>query len=252
MVNNNPFSKNLVDSVVDRVTDRARSKLQVFVDKGTNGVIGGKTPNQYDNFSVERFKSAVLSNGLARPNRFRTIIISPVGTPGDDELVSLFCESTQLPQLIMQTKPFRIQGVTHQRVVGAEYGGEGIAMMFHIDREMRVKKYFDEWAHAVINRGEFSVNYFDNYRKDITIEQLDEQDNVTYSLRLIDAFPRAINLVELDHGSTNQTHRLNVLFAYKYWETLDVNHTNAVSGSLTAANFNYDPSKPDNKNTTIK
>lgn len=198
-----------------------------------------------DNFSLERFKTTVLSNGLARPTRFKVVIISPGAAGTDDELVSLFCESSQLPQMILNVKPFKIQGPSHQRALGAEYGGEGLPMTFHIDREMKVKKYFDDWLHTVVNPGSFTVNYFDDYKKDITIEQLDEQNNITYSLRLVDAFPRSVNLIDLNHTAINQTHRLTVLFTYRYWETLDINHSNVAQGNLRAVNFNFDAGSPE-------
>lgn len=199
-----------------------------------------------DNFSLDRFKSSVLNGGMARPNRFQAIIISPSATARDDELVSLYCESAQFPQVTLQVKPFKIQGPSYQRPISVEYGGEGLPLTFHLDRDMRVKKYFDDWIHNVVNPGSFTMNYFKEYVKDITLNQLDEQNNITYSLRLVDAFPRMTNIVDLNHSTTNQIHKLTVLFVYRYWETLDINHSNVEGGAgLQAVNFETAP--PENK-----
>ena len=40
---------------------------------------------------------------------------------------------------------------------------------------------------------------------------------MTNEIKLIEAFPRNLNLMDLNHSASNQTHRLNVLFAYRYW-----------------------------------
>ena len=37
-------------------------------------------------------------------------------------------------------------------------------------------------------------------------------------MELYEAFPRSVNLLELNNSAQNQTHRLNVLFAYHYWK----------------------------------
>ena len=56
--------------------------------------------------------------------------------------------------------------------------------------------------------------------KTIIFQPLDEQDNVTYEIELSEAFPRSLNLLELNNSAQNQTHRLNVLFAYRYWKDI--------------------------------
>jgi hypothetical protein len=101
---------------------------------------------------------------------------------------------------------------------GAEYGGEGVSLTFHVDRDMNVKKFFDEWTAVVVDPDTGLVNYQENYISTINLRQLNEQENVTYELELFEAFPRSVNLLELNNSAQNQTHRLNVLFAYRYWK----------------------------------
>jgi hypothetical protein len=123
-----------------------------------------------------------------------------------------------LPPVNISTKSFKIFGPTYQRPFGAEYGGEGISLTFHVDRDMNVKKFFDEWTAVVVDPDTGIVGYQHEYVSTITLRQLDEQENVTYELELYEAFPRSINLLELNNSAQNQTHRLNVLFAYRYWK----------------------------------
>lgn len=173
------------------------------------------------NFNLSKFIGAVRSDSLARVNRFEVLINPPKNMIDTNRAnagaVSLYCEMSSLPPFNVSTKSFKIFGPTYQRPFGAEFGGEGIAMTFHVDREMKVKKFFDNWASIVVDPSSGLVGYQDEYTSTIVLRQLDEQDNVTYEIELEEAFPRSINPLELNNSAQNQTHRLNVLFAYRYW-----------------------------------
>ena len=125
-----------------------------------------------------------------------------------------------LPPVNISTKSFKIFGPTYQRPFGAEYGGEGISFTFHVDRDMKVKTFFDDWTSIVVDPVSGTVGWQEDYVVDLYIRQLDEQENVTYEIKLIDAFPRSVNLLELNNSAQNQTHRLNVLFGYRTWESM--------------------------------
>jgi hypothetical protein len=173
------------------------------------------------NYSLERFRSEVLDGaGLARNNRFEVIITPPRGLSdrgSESELASLYVEQASVPLLNIFAKPFKIFGPTYQRPITSEYGGEGMPITFHVDRNMRIRRFFEDWMHLIVDPARFTVGYQENYISDIFIRQLDEQNNVTNEIKLIEAFPRNINLMDLNNNSSNQTHRLNVLFAYRYW-----------------------------------
>lgn len=183
-------------------------------------------------FSLDKFRSEVLSGaGLARTNRFEVTIPPPASLAGSynvSDLASLYVEQASIPTLSINTKSLRIFGPAYQRPVSSEYGGEGISMTFHIDQKMMVRRFFEDWMHTIVDPVKFTVNYQENYITDLLIKQLDEQDNVVYEVKLIEAFPRSINLMELNNSSSNQTHRLNVLFAYRYWYNTNTERTNPV------------------------
>jgi hypothetical protein len=176
------------------------------------------------NFNLTQFIGAIREDSLARVNRFEVLINAPSTLIGrniaNSGAVSLYCEMASLPPVNISTKSFKIFGPTYQRPFGAEYGGEGISMTFHIDRDMLVKKFFDEWTTKVVDPDSGLVGYQESYATKIVLRQLDEQENVTYEIELTEAFPRSVNLLELNNSATNQTHRLNVLFAYRYWKEI--------------------------------
>jgi len=187
------------------------------------------------NFSLQSFISAVATRGMARTNRYEVAIVSPSGTTEENTLTSLFCEISALPGMNIAVKPYKIFGPSYQMPLSAEYNGEGLAMTFLLDSNMMVKRFFDDWMHLVSAPGYFHVNYRAVYARDILIRQLDEgsavtgesdadgdaRPRVTYATRLVGAFPRSMNLVDLNHTTADLVHRLTVIFAYRYWETVD-------------------------------
>ena len=176
------------------------------------------------NFSIEDFRSAIFKDSLARTNRFEVLITTAPKAykfrENTNWNLSLYCEMASLPPINISTKSFKIFGPTYQRPYAAEYGGEGISFTFHVDRDMKVKTFFDDWAALVVDPVTGTVGWQDEYITDLYIRQLDEQENVTYEVKLLEAFPRSVNLLELNNSAQNQTHRLNVLFGYRTWESL--------------------------------
>ncbi len=172
-------------------------------------------------FNLERFRNTLLSStSLARTNRFEVFINTPPGVSAESaRLASMYVEQSSFPILNIATKSQRIFGPAYQRPQYIEYGGEGIPITFHVDRDMQVKQFFVDWCHKIINPYSFEAGYQNEYATTINIKQLNELDQVTYEIELLEAFPRNLNLMELNNASTNQTHRLTVLFAYRYWRT---------------------------------
>jgi len=172
------------------------------------------------NFNISRFTAEVNAYGLARPSRFEVIITPPrsiLGLASTSRTVSLFCDATILPGMSIITKQLKSFGPAYQRPVSVEYGGDAINMAFYIDTQMWVKAFFDAWMTKIVNWKSFTVEYQSEYVSQIEIRQLDEKDNVTYSVILEDAFPRSINMLDLNSSSANQAHKLSVIFAYRRW-----------------------------------
>lgn len=191
-------------------------------------------------FTIDRFRSEVLSRGLAKPNRFEVVISAPpcVNQPQTAQLVSLFAESAQLPITRINTSQQRIFGPPTQHPQYAEYGGDNISVQFYLDREMSIKKFFDTWIDGVVNRKTFTAYYQKNYLTTASISQLDEQDNVMYRAKFEDLFPISVNPYVVDHNQPNTAGRLNVTFAYRIWRYEEAGTPQAPKNNVT------DPVRP--------
>jgi hypothetical protein len=168
-------------------------------------------------FSLENFRAEVLANGLAKSHRFEVQIQAPPGlVPEDARFASLFADGTQLPTTRLNTVTQRMWGSPRLLPLWAEYGGDNITLNFHLDRKYAVKRFFDGWIDKVVSRDTSLVSYYSNYIADIMIGQLDEKEDITYMVVLKEAYPIAVNPVQLDMNSVGLS-RLSVTFAYKKW-----------------------------------
>jgi hypothetical protein len=108
--------------------------------------------------------------------------------------------------------------------VGVDYGGDNLSITFLVDRELNTKLFFDGWMDTIVtptqsqNPAWHTTNYRSNYIGSIIINQLDESDTVVYSVTVYDAFPIAVNPMQVDSNLTNTVHKLNVTFNYRYWD----------------------------------
>lgn len=199
------------------------------------------------NFRLSDFIAEARTTSFARTNRFEILINTPPSLSREtSKLTSLYAEQINFPPMIAGLRSYKVWGPSIHRPQSIEYGGEGITAVFHVDRNMTVKKFFDNWVHSIVNKNDFTVGYLNEYATSIDINQLDEKNNITYSVKLYDAFPRSLNIMELNNQSQNQTHRLSVVFAYRYWfELPDRRQTTDVPGSL------INPENPRQDNRTV-
>lgn len=205
--------------------------------------------------SLKEFIATVKTEGVARPNRFRVDIMVPtslspyVQAPAMARRLNLYCESANFPAQSIGVRQQRIYGPNYQRPYNVDYGGEGMTMTFNLDRDMKIKAFFDAWMGQIID----PIQYFAYHQKHyisnrIIIEQLDEQDRVKYGISIEDAFPRSMSLLELNQSSQNQVHKLNVTFAYRRWIPMhSITTSVAYPKVLPARKIVANPSNPTGK-----
>jgi hypothetical protein len=91
-----------------------------------------------------------------------------------------------------------------------------IALTFILGDDMETKVFFDTWQEFINPTYSFNFTYKTDYVTNITINQYDVHNDLTYSINLIDAFPVSVNQLDLD-WSADGHHKLTVVFAYSYW-----------------------------------
>lgn len=176
-------------------------------------------------FSVERFRTEVGSKGFARQNRF-VVQLHNVDFSFElsEQNLILLCQSASIPGVTVAVKKQTLFGPDYIRPASINYG-DTLSMTFLCDKDMKVKRLFDMWVHQAVNMSSFTVNYKYRYARDITISQIDEKEEITYSVKLIDAFPVQLGALSLNQSALDRFHMLPVTFAYRYWETNQITNS---------------------------
>lgn len=166
---------------------------------------------------INEFKSSFVDD-LARPSRFKVKINLPpvLSAITDSKHLSMRCENAQLPGRSLATGELRIYGPTEKFPYQSTY--EDMTLTFIVGNSMIEKTVFNQWIDYINPSERWNFEYKKNYATDIIITQYDLSNNEVHNVKLIDAFPVSVSQLDLDWSNENSYHKLNVTFAYTYWE----------------------------------
>jgi hypothetical protein len=167
---------------------------------------------------LQNFISSFTSD-LARPNRFEVFLNLPPSVSQaanfNTEDLRYRCETAQLPGRTFDTIEQKTYGPIEKFPNLTTY--TDIDLSFIVEDNMNVKEVFDLWLEFINYKGNNNFYYKSEYAADIKIAQYTVANELAYSVRLIDAFPISMNQMDLDWSSDGY-HKLNVTFAYTYWD----------------------------------
>ena len=167
--------------------------------------------------NISQFKSSFKTD-VARPARFDVtipvpVVLSPYITTGRN--LSFRCEAAALPGRTFETTERKMGSAPKEKMPYLTNYDEA-QFTFLLSDNMAEKIFFDSWMELINPTTDFNFQYKSNYAVDVSINQYDVSNNLTYSAVLRDAFP--INLNQLDTDWSNDGyHKLVVVFAYKQW-----------------------------------
>jgi hypothetical protein len=166
--------------------------------------------------SLENFKSSFRTE-LSRPNRFDVYLFPPPGLYSEYNMVQLAyrCEAAQLPGRTFATTDQRTYGPVEKFPYLTTYND--LDLTFIVSGDMEEKYFFDNWFEYINPKSTNNYKYKEDYSTDLLINQYDLSNRLTYSARIIQAYPISINQLDLD-WSTDGYHKLIVTFAYTRWE----------------------------------
>lgn len=173
--------------------------------------------------TINDFRSS-FNVDVARPSRFDVTIPIPyffLTQLNNAKQLTYRCESTELPGRAFDTVNRQIGTLPVQKFPLKSLYND-LAMTFIVSDDMSEKIFFDQWMELINPQSDFNMKYKTDYAVDISINQYDVSNNLTYSATLIDAFPIAVNQLDVDWTSTDNHHKLTVVFAYTQWFNNDV------------------------------
>tara|TARA_Y100000004_G_scaffold104311_1_gene117048 strand:+ start:3456 stop:4160 length:705 start_codon:yes stop_codon:yes gene_type:complete len=191
---------------------------------------------------IDDFKSAISKRGgLSRPNRFLVIMTPPgaslintdwqghissalAGNFGFNDLINdprdmaLLCQSCSFPGKQINTIDHDRSGFANPVKAPYQYTMEDVTFTFHLTNDYFVKKQFDNWQNTVLNPRTHTIGWKKNYTSSVVIQQLDQSNTNVYGIKLVNAYPVAVNSIQLDNSTTDSTHQVSVTMAYDYYE----------------------------------
>ena len=192
---------------------------------------------------IAEFKSS-FSKELARPSKFDVNIPIPLGLIpylGTSRMLTMRCENAELPGRTIATTSMKIYGVEEKFPYMSSYND--MSLTFIVSDNMKEKKFFDAWLNWINPNSSYNLKYKQDYSIALRINQYDVQNQVSYSVDLVDAYPIAVNGMDLN-WSADGYHKLTVTFAYTNWrdnslETLAMDFLeNVISDSMFRSNSN--------------
>lgn len=200
----------------------------------------------------EQHNAHLLKHGLARTNRFQVIIQLPekivdqasAEAKTSSNLAKWFGEAIKIVKIFtgkgsseftrgldIMTSQTELPGKTIN-ISETKYNGDTLKagqsilygqhqFVFKVSSDMYEKGIIERWMDLIVDPNTHEVGYQNTYATNITINQLNLNDEIVYSVRLIDAFPVNVNSMVLSNSEMNNTHELMVQFAYRKWENVD-------------------------------
>ena len=127
------------------------------------------------------------------------------------------CESISFPGQNVRSVPDTLRyGPAREHAQGMTYGP--FTATFICSSDMREKKYFEKWQRAIINQENWNVKYYDDYKGELKISQLDTNDNETYFITVKEAYPKTILAQDMGYAQVNAYQTVGIEFTYRYWE----------------------------------
>lgn len=167
--------------------------------------------------NINDFKAS-FQKDLSRPHKFDVNIPIPLTLiPYIQSAKSLTyrCENANLPGRTFATAEQKTYGPIEKYPYLNTY--TDIDMTFIVDDDMSQKVFFDAWLNYINPLYNNNMRYKGDYSTVITVNQYDVTNQISYSVNLYDAYPISMNQMDLDWSSDGY-HKLNVTFAYTYWQ----------------------------------
>lgn len=192
----NGLSPGRIDDILSIIAKRGG------LNRSTNFMISLVPPSfTLINLNLDSIISSAVSDNL----RANDLI-------NDPRAISVLCSAVNVPG--RQVVTFEHSERRNPRKVPYGYINEDVIMEFILTSDLYLKKIFDRWNAKIIDPENYTLDYDENYKTDITITVLDSKNFPVYSVILQNAYPITVASLGLDMANTDSIQKLQVTFAY--------------------------------------
>ena len=190
-------------------------------------------------FAPDRFRATVTNGlGLASPSRFEVTFPNISGmqkvsggkindkSTSDDR--NLLCTAAGIPGKQINTIT-RGNGFENTPIAVGHTLAE-VNFTFYLTNVYTMREYFHRWMQCVTTHAENGgdvtygnhAGYFNNYVKDVKIVQYTRNARKAYSVKLVDAYPTNVGIIELNSQLQTAPAEVTVSMSYRtYWVNQD-------------------------------
>jgi hypothetical protein len=193
---------------------------------------------------------STFDKNVARPNLFHVLMNPPVHLDGPPSILGtervnyrgtafsgaasdemeLRVQSITMPGKNITTTPNdNAYGPSYEMANGISYAEE-IEVTYILDSDHRVREFFNNWQDKIVNPVTYDLNYYDDYVGEMTIYQLDQNDNNASAVKVHEVFPKSVGPIQYSMESGNSILTVSVMMAFKKWTPIVVNY-NGTSGA---------------------
>lgn len=168
--------------------------------------------------TLQSFKSAVRD--AVRPNRFFVQIVG--GTAAGawaDTPFSYLAKSAGLPARTIGEIELNWQGMKAK--IAGDPTFDDYTMTFINDYDFAIKSYFDAWLEEISTMESNVRTDPETYKAEIIVQQLGREGEILKTYRLIGAYPKQVDQIELNMESNDTASELSVTFGYDYFSIED-------------------------------
>ena len=174
--------------------------------------------------NIDDFKANLIGGG-ARANQYRVTITPPSGIAIglDVSRTSFLCTAAALPPSTLGSfeVPFRGRIIN---VAGDRPAFPDWTTTFYNDTDFGIRTSMELWNNGindfVENTGTISPA---DYQTDLTVEQLDRDDSVLKTYKLINCFPIIIGEIALSTAEATEIETFDVTWKYQHFAASGVN-----------------------------
>lgn len=241
---------NTVSGIVNTYRDvvgNVRSLIDLFRGRGGGSTLNGWQSSTSGNYraagnnidgSIYDFLSHFKS-GVMKSNRFRLEFSLPRGVSGSTGMysvnnsamagamrsseqgfngrgsINLKCHTVSMPMRSLSTMEFKSNSTLFKVPLGTSY--DPISLTFYADGNMDSREYFELWQSSVMNFGNNTLNFYNEYVSDVKIYMQNESGADVYGIILFECFPISIGMVDVSYASTNMPLNIQIMLSYKSW-----------------------------------
>jgi hypothetical protein len=177
--------------------------------------------------NIQNFISLLSFKGISKQNRFDVIVTPPTLLGPVNPQLTYRAESASFPGRSINTIDDQRDTVGPMRKIGYFSMYEAFSITFVCNKDLEEKETLEKWMDLIVGTyrtsrsglasGNFKAGYYNNYIGTIEVFQYDEQNNLTYKIKLLEAYPTSINTLETNWNSSD-VHKIVGTFSYRYYQ----------------------------------